>query len=275
MRPLTRSTRPLSFYDLGSGSGRILIAAALLPSPPLPSPPPKKGIKKKIQTKPQPSPAPGTPPALGVPPTPTPSRPDPKQTDAKARNPRRHVPRNQEGRRPGGHVFGRVTGIEVLKGLVELSEGARERLGKKMSEIAERISIIQGNFLRLPGDKAEAGVWWEDADVVFATCTCFSDKLMRRITRRADRMKKGSYFLTMTRKLDSTHWKILGSDRHVTSWGDATLHIQVKVDSPSVDSPSIDDVKSEASGWQPVDTSDSEDDDDQSSEFQFDTKTSS
>lgn len=42
---------------------------------------------------------------------------------------------------------------------------------------------------------------WSDADVVFANSTCFDDALMRNLATTASCLKKGSIFVTLTKRL--------------------------------------------------------------------------
>ena len=94
-----------------------------------------------------------------------------------------------------------------------------------MAELDDRCSEIEfvlGDVLR---------VNWEDADVCFANSTCFSYELMRSIAEHARKMKKGSFFVTLTKELAprSDVWEVLDSTRHRMSWGPATVFVQRKV----------------------------------------------
>lgn len=42
---------------------------------------------------------------------------------------------------------------------------------------------------------------WSDATVVFANSTCFDDTLMRRLASAATALKKGTIFITLTKRL--------------------------------------------------------------------------
>lgn len=42
---------------------------------------------------------------------------------------------------------------------------------------------------------------WTDGDVVFANSTCFDDQLMRRLASAATALKKGTIFITLTKRL--------------------------------------------------------------------------
>ena len=45
--------------------------------------------------------------------------------------------------------------------------------------------------------------WWSESDLVLANSTCFEFSLMLEIAERASRMKKGSWMITLTKKLPS------------------------------------------------------------------------
>lgn len=40
---------------------------------------------------------------------------------------------------------------------------------------------------------------WSDSDVVFLHATCFSDDLMDKIARTGEKMKPGSFFITVSK----------------------------------------------------------------------------
>lgn len=52
------------------------------------------------------------------------------------------------------------------------------------------------------GDALDMNVCdWSDATVVFANSTCFDDNLMRRMASVASALKKGTIFITLTKRL--------------------------------------------------------------------------
>lgn len=52
------------------------------------------------------------------------------------------------------------------------------------------------------GDALDMNVCdWSDATVVFANSTCFDDGLMRRMASAATALKKGTIFITLTKRL--------------------------------------------------------------------------
>jgi len=46
-------------------------------------------------------------------------------------------------------------------------------------------------------------------------------------------MKLGSFFVTLTKRLPSPHFKVLESEMYTMSWGGATVFIQQKVTPPA------------------------------------------
>jgi hypothetical protein len=78
--------------------------------------------------------------------------------------------------------------------------------------------------------------WWSEADLVLANSTCFEFSLMLEIAERASRMKKGSWMITLTKKLPSADpiherdpekrvWECVLSIKMVMSWGYATVNV--------------------------------------------------
>jgi hypothetical protein len=61
------------------------------------------------------------------------------------------------------------------------------------------VALLCGDFLEVD--------WWTAGDIVFANATAFDDALMAALGERALRMKKGSYFITVTKPLPSFHFK--------------------------------------------------------------------
>ena len=82
--------------------------------------------------------------------------------------------------------------------------------------------------------------WWTNSDLVLANSTCFDLSLMLKIAEKASLMKKGSWMITLTKKLptaDPLHfrdpnqrdWECLLSIKMVMSWGYATVNVQRKI----------------------------------------------
>jgi hypothetical protein len=48
-------------------------------------------------------------------------------------------------------------------------------------------------------------------------------------------MKKGSFVITLTKRLPSTDFAVIESDMHKMSWGEATIFVLQKVTEPYTD----------------------------------------
>ncbi len=78
--------------------------------------------------------------------------------------------------------------------------------------------------------------WWTNADLVLANSTCFDMKFMTLIAGKASLMKKGSWMITLTKKLptadpvyakdvESREWECVLTIKMLMSWGYATVNI--------------------------------------------------
>jgi hypothetical protein len=64
---------------------------------------------------------------------------------------------------------------------------------------------------------------------MYASSTCYDPYLMDCMNKKALRLPKGTFFVTLTKKLSpEEEWHIVDCFRVPTSWGVATLYIQVK-----------------------------------------------
>lgn len=119
-------------------------------------------------------------------------------------------------------------GIELLE---ELHKGAKEvqaiydSKGKNELERAYDtvVEMRQGDML----DKEVKS--WSDGDVVFMNSTCYDDKLMTKLAHLAVEMKRGSFVITLSKKLPSKDFQICEYEMHDMSWGTATVYIQQKI----------------------------------------------
>lgn len=78
------------------------------------------------------------------------------------------------------------------------------------------------------------------ADIVLANSTCFDIELMQKISDLATQMKKGSWILTLTKKLPASdpnivrddnkrEWECVLSVKREMSWGLATVNAHRKI----------------------------------------------
>ena len=140
------------------------------------------------------------------------------------------------------HPFDLVAGVEILPGLyaVSLQLAVRfEEQRSSMSAAATTAGVPEGllaHNTRLDfacGDGCDFGVYdWRDADVCFANSTCFNDALMARVAEAAQSLKKGAFFITLTKKLPSASFTVLYQKVFKMSWGGATVFIQQKLTDP-------------------------------------------
>eukprot|EP01034_Spumella_vulgaris_P037938 gene37938-46812_t len=89
--------------------------------------------------------------------------------------------------------------------------------------------MIHGDFLKLRTKD------WRDADIVFANSTCYDETIMSKMAKIASGMKKGSFVITLTKRLPSTDFTVIESDMHKMSWGEATIFVLQKVTEPYSD----------------------------------------
>jgi hypothetical protein len=89
-------------------------------------------------------------------------------------------------------------------------------------ETTPELEILNGDFLKHD---------WSCASLVFANSTCFSPELMKSLSSKADELKKGTFFVTFTKKLPdlSDKWETCDGFRRLMSWGIATVYIHRKI----------------------------------------------
>eukprot|EP01042_Synura_sphagnicola_P009429 gene9429-12100_t len=130
------------------------------------------------------------------------------------------------------HNFDVCYGIEYLEGLYSLSLDALNAYNTRgKAKLANRehdthVQFVHGDFLKMRTKD------WRDADVVFINSTCYDEPLMSKIADLAVGMKKGSFFLTLTKRLPCTDFVILEYELYKMSWGEATIFIMQKTTDP-------------------------------------------
>lgn len=74
---------------------------------------------------------------------------------------------------------------------------------------------------------------WSDAAFVFSNSTCFSEDLMESLSLKAQKLKKGAFFVTFTEDLpqclNSDKWEVSKGFKRFMSWGLATVYIHHKI----------------------------------------------
>ncbi|KAG2918013.1 hypothetical protein PC115_g10583 [Phytophthora cactorum] len=104
------------------------------------------------------------------------------------------------------HDFSKCCGIEVLDGLHSVALKVLDRWRFEMLDSlpATKVDVDVG-FVK--GDAVKRPDIWRDATLVFCNSTCFSDSLIQAISTEADQLAVGSYFVTVTKPLQSTRSK--------------------------------------------------------------------
>ena len=69
-----------------------------------------------------------------------------------------------------------------------------------------------------------------DVDVCFANSTCYTKEIMASLAEKAEVMRPGSFFITLTKRLPSTSWEILERTKYRMSWGTGTVYIHRKLE---------------------------------------------
>lgn len=133
--------------------------------------------------------------------------------------------------------FERCIGVELLENLhkksVEMKEVYEGYCQKnRPGQTVPKFEVFQGDILEFD--------WWTTSDLVLANSTCFDLSLMLKIAEKASLMKKGSWMITLTKKLptadplytrdpDFRDWECVLSIKMVMSWGYATVNVQRKI----------------------------------------------
>mmetsp|Transcript_2719 Transcript_2719/g.7961 ORF Transcript_2719/g.7961 Transcript_2719/m.7961 type:complete len:292 (-) Transcript_2719:547-1422(-) len=124
------------------------------------------------------------------------------------------------------HPFEKAYGIEILEGLYNESvivKGKWDGGIKKDAGHDTEVIFVHGDITNFDDHD------WSDGDVCFANSTCFDETLMRSVAEKAAYMKRGSFFITLTKRLPGKDFQVLESELHQMSWGGATVFIQQKV----------------------------------------------
>jgi hypothetical protein len=118
--------------------------------------------------------------------------------------------------------------VRVYAGLhsvaLELLNTYNDKIKPKMEkrDTQTRCQLFQGDFLDLSIKD------WTDADIIFANSTCYDDDLMIKIAMTAVKMKKGSFFVSLTRRIPVVDFVVLEYEMQRMSWGEATIFIMQK-----------------------------------------------
>ncbi|EEY65502.1 uncharacterized protein PITG_16814 [Phytophthora infestans T30-4] len=111
------------------------------------------------------------------------------------------------------HPFDQAIGIELLEPLAHCAEKRKTALEKLKSPLLKTdIDFMIGDLLTTK---------WEDGDVVFCHGTCFNDEEWTKISRAAEKIKQGSFFISTTHVLRTGLFEVVKSLNFTMSWGTA------------------------------------------------------
>jgi len=129
------------------------------------------------------------------------------------------------------HPFERVVGIELLEDLYAESV--------KMKAIYDAVKMpSQSHFDVYMGDILQEevnGFDWSTADLILMNSACFDQPMIERITIKANKMKIGSWFLTLQRKLHTSNveekdcWQLMIKIWLPMSWAPSPVYVHKKV----------------------------------------------
>ena len=139
------------------------------------------------------------------------------------------------------HNFDKCFGIEILEGLYSMSlDVAAAYASKGVARLTEQgrsfvteLQMVRGDMLAINTESKDAiEEDWTDGDIVFANSTCYDDELMLKISNAAVGMRKGTFFISFTKRLPAPDFKVLEAELHPQSWGAATIYIMQKTTDP-------------------------------------------
>ena len=105
------------------------------------------------------------------------------------------------------HQFERVWGIEILESLQNISVNLKSVYDTYLAEVeaqqyeqifgwpvasAPRFEVVLGDIMAID---------WHDADMLFCNSTCFNANMMETIYQKTLKCKKGTWFVTMSKRL--------------------------------------------------------------------------
>jgi len=129
------------------------------------------------------------------------------------------------------HPFEKAIGVEILEGLYNTSLELLEQWNAQIKPTLTEQPPTEVEMAH--ADVTDFSLKdWSDGDVVFANSTCFDDRLMAKVADKAAALKKGAFFITLTKRLPSSHFEVLENELYQMSWGGATVYIQQKTTDP-------------------------------------------
>ncbi len=113
--------------------------------------------------------------------------------------------------------FEKIVGVEILDDVFAASQDVITSYKNNVREnVCKNIEIIHGDIRNVAIDKA---------DLVYVASTCFDESFMLHLSKKAETMKKGAQFITLTRPLKSDALKLINKESMPMSWGSTTIFI--------------------------------------------------
>jgi len=124
------------------------------------------------------------------------------------------------------HNFNKCVGLEILKKLHELAMSASMKW-ELLKLSTPTLSKTTSNLQFIHGDMLEYDL--SNAHVVLANSTGYDENLMSKLSKCAEKMEPGSFYISFSQCLPSSAFKVIGSARCKQSWGIATLFIHTRL----------------------------------------------
>lgn len=138
------------------------------------------------------------------------------------------------------HEFDSCIGIELLGSLIGVCSNLEKSYNSTKQNvslaIAERLhethcQFVFGDYLNIKN----GGKNWTNGDVVFANSTSYTDETMEKLALIAKQMKKGSFFISISKILPTKSFNLVDYGMFPTSFGEATVYLQQKIHGDDVD----------------------------------------
>lgn len=128
------------------------------------------------------------------------------------------------------HPFNKCIGIELLKGLFDLSLLVQSEYESQKEAICREFPDLYPQIEELPDIEYLLGSFfdidWPDPSLILANSTCFSYEMMQRIATRP--VPPNTFAITLSRTIGGDGWELLDSFRRPMSWGEATIYLHKK-----------------------------------------------
>jgi hypothetical protein len=111
----------------------------------------------------------------------------------------------------------------------------KEKFDERIQEMIKTYSHLLPEYLSTPKLEIVCGDFlqsdWSSASFVFANSTCFSAELMQQLSKKSEELKKGTIFVTFTKRIPnlSENWEVKDGFRRLMSWGIATVYVHRKI----------------------------------------------